>query len=159
MPKFVSILLQGSSICLYQRKPFPNGSYRKRLNRTAPGGIPGTAIPARPAYHQYYSHSAISCRSTWQPSSEPSLPAEPVLTYGCQMGAAYSNCGRIKVLYAAAFVSLGAKVKLRRRNPRVLVAFEVISEICWPQSRLSLMVIPRYFADWTSLIFAGGVSN
>ena len=30
------------------------------------------------------------------------------------MGAAYSNCGRIKVLYAAAFVSLGAKVKLRR---------------------------------------------
>ena len=29
------------------------------------------------------------------------------------MGAAYSNCGQIKVLYAAAFVSLGAKVKLR----------------------------------------------
>ena len=46
------------------------------------------------------------------------------------MGAAYSNCDRIKVLYAAAFASLGAKVKLRRRNPRVLVAFEVISEIC-----------------------------
>ena len=45
------------------------------------------------------------------------------------MGAAYSNCGRIKVLYAAAFVSLGAKVKLCRRNPRVLVAFKVISEI------------------------------
>ena len=51
----------------------------KRLKRTAPGGIPGTAIPTRPAYHQHYSHSAISCRSTWQPSSEPSLhvPAEP----------------------------------------------------------------------------------
>ena len=117
MPEFVSILLQGLSICLYQRKPVPNGFYRKRLKRTAPGGIPGTAIPARPADHQHYSHSAISCRSTSQPSSEPSLPAEPVLTHGCQMGAAYSTCGRIKVLYAAAFVSLGAKVKLCRRNP------------------------------------------
>ena len=48
------------------------------------------------------------------------------------MGAAYSNCGRIEVLYAAAFVSLGAKVKLRLRNPRVPVAFEVISKICCP---------------------------
>ena len=44
---------------------------------TAPGGIPGTAIPARQAYYQHYSYSAISCRSTWQPSSEASLPAEP----------------------------------------------------------------------------------
>ena len=37
----------------------------------------------------------------------------------------WSNCGQIKVLYAAAFLSLGAKVKLPQRNPRVLVAFEV----------------------------------
>ena len=28
-------------------------------------------------------------------------------------------------------------------------AFAVTSEICWPQSRLSLIVIPRYLADWT----------
>ena len=34
------------------------------------------------------------------------------------------------VLYATSFVCLGAKAKLRRRNPKVLVALDVISEIC-----------------------------
>ena len=69
--------------------------------------------------------------------------------WGLQMGAAYSSLGRTKVLYATSFVLLGAKGKFLRRKPSVLVALEEISETCWPQSMLSVMVIPRYFADWT----------
>ena len=63
------------------------------------------------------------------------------------MGAAYSSLGQTKVLYATSFVLLGAKAKFLRRKPSVLVALEEISETCYPQSMLSAMVIPRYFAD------------
>ena len=69
--------------------------------------------------------------------------------WGLQMGAAYSSLGRTKVLYATYLVLLGAKAKFLRRKPSVLVALEEISETCWPQSMLSVMVITRYFADWT----------
>ena len=72
-----------------------------------------------------------------------------VLTWGCQMGDAYWSWGQTNVLYATSFVCLGAKAKFRLRNPKVLVAFDDISEICWPQSRSSVMVIPRYLVDWT----------
>ena len=65
------------------------------------------------------------------------------------MGDAYSSWGRTNVLYVTSFVCLGAKAKFRLRNPKVLVAFDDISEICWSQSRSSVMVIPRYLADWT----------
>ena len=65
------------------------------------------------------------------------------------MGAAYSSIDRAKVLYATSLVLLGAKAKLLRRKPSVLVVLEEISETCWPKSVLSVMVIPRYFADWT----------
>ena len=37
------------------------------------------------------------------------------------MGAAYSNLGRTKVLYATSLVLLGAKAKFLRRKPKVLV--------------------------------------
>ena len=63
------------------------------------------------------------------------------------MGAAYSSLGRTKVLYATSFVLLGGKVKFLRRKPCVKVASEEISEMCLPQSILSAIVIPRYFAD------------
>ena len=65
------------------------------------------------------------------------------------MGAAYSSLGRTKVLYATSLVLRGAKAKFLQRKPSVLVALEEISEMCWPQSILSEMVMPRYFADWT----------
>ena len=48
------------------------------------------------------------------------------------MGAAYSSLGQTKVLYATSFVLLGAKAKFLRRKPSVLVALEVISEMCCP---------------------------
>ena len=51
-------------------------------------------------------------------------------TIGLQMGAAYSNLGRTKVLYATSLVLLGAKAKFLRRKPKVLVALDEISEIC-----------------------------
>ena len=57
--------------------------------------------------------------------------------------------GEPMFLYATSFVCLGAKAKLRLRNPKVLAAFDVISEICWPKSRSSVMVMPRYLADCT----------
>ena len=46
------------------------------------------------------------------------------------MGAAYSNLGRTKVLYATSFGLLGAKAKFLRRKPKVLAALDEISEIC-----------------------------
>ena len=58
------------------------------------------------------------------------------------MGAAYSSLGRTKVLYATSLVLRGAKAKFLRRKPSVLVALEEISEMCWPQSILSEMVMP-----------------
>ena len=46
------------------------------------------------------------------------------------MGAAYSNLGHTKVLYATSLVLLGAKAKFLQRKPKVLVALDKISEIC-----------------------------
>ena len=63
------------------------------------------------------------------------------------MGAANSNLGRTKVLYATSLVLLGAKAKFLQRKPKVLVALDEISEICWPQSMFSVIVILRYFAE------------
>ena len=54
-------------------------------------------------------------------------------------------------LYAISFVCLCANARLRRRKPRVLVAFAVTSEICWPQSRLWVMVISRYLFQYLIL--------
>ena len=65
------------------------------------------------------------------------------------MGAAFSSLGHTKVLCATSSVLLGAKAKFLQRKPSVLVALEEISETCRPQSMLSVMVIPRYFADGT----------
>ena len=44
----------------------------------------------------------------------------------CQIGAAYSNLGQSKVLYAASFVCLGANAKFRQRKPKVLAALAVL---------------------------------
>ena len=54
--------------------------------------------------------------------------------YGLQISAAYSSKGHTKVLYATSIVLLGAKAKFLQRKPKVLVALDEISEICWPQS-------------------------
>ena len=64
-------------------------------------------------------------------------------------GCCILQLGRTKVLYATSLVPLRAKAKFLRRKPSVLVALGEISEMCWPQSILTEMVIPRYFADWT----------
>ena len=61
------------------------------------------------------------------------------------MGAAYSNLGRTKVLYATSLV--GAKAKFLRRKPKVLVALDEISEICWPQSMFSAIVIHQIYIN------------
>ena len=63
------------------------------------------------------------------------------------MGAAYCSLGQTKILYATSLVLLGEKAKFLRKKPIVLVALEEISEMCWPQSILSEMVIPRYLLN------------
>ena len=68
--------------------------------------------------------------------------------WGIQTGAAYS-LGRIRGLYAAALVSLGAKAIFLRRKPIVLVALLVISLICWHHSRSSVIWTPKYLAEET----------
>ena len=59
-----------------------------------------------------------------------------------RIGAVYSSLCRLKL-------PLYAKAKFLRRKPSVLVDFVEVSEMCWPQSIPSEMVIPIYFADWT----------
>ena len=71
-----------------------------------------------------------------------------ILQYGLQIGAAYYSLGRTKVLYVSSLVLLGAKAKFLGRKPKVLVALDEISEICWPQSMFSVIVIPRYSSSW-----------
>ena len=61
-----------------------------------------------------------------------------VLQYGLQIGAAYFSLGRTKVLYTTSLVLLGTKAKFLRRKPKVSVASDEISEICWPQSIFSV---------------------
>ena len=61
----------------------------------------------------------------------------------------YSNWGRTKAWYAATLVSFGARVKFRRRKPSVLVALLVTLLRCWPQSRSSVIVIPKAKKNYT----------
>ena len=64
------------------------------------------------------------------------------------MGAAYSSLGRTKYLYATSVVHvlLGTKAKFPRRKPSVLVALDFFKCV-EPKTVLTVMVIPRYFAD------------
>ena len=48
------------------------------------------------------------------------------------MGAAYSNLGRTKVLYAISLVLLGGEAKFLRRKPKFLVALDEISDMLTP---------------------------
>ena len=57
------------------------------------------------------------------------------------MCAAYSSLGLTKELYATSLVQKPSSCEGN------LGSLEEISEMCWPQSILSVMVIPRYFAD------------
>ena len=70
MPEFVSIPLQGSSICLYQRKPFLNGSYRKR-------GLLPAGFQGRP--FQLVQHTTNTTRILPSPAGPPgSRPLNPL---------------------------------------------------------------------------------
>ena len=40
------------------------------------------------------------------------------------MGAAYSNLGRTKVLYATSLVPIGAKAKFLRRKPKIVNEYD-----------------------------------
>ena len=130
---FFLSLEPGSDTYRYQDPLYRSESCRRRLRKTAPCGSPGMATQDRQACRRRYLCSSISCRSTWQLSSEPSPPVQSEFhdrDAKKKIGAAYSSLGRTNVLYATSLVCLGAKAKLRRRKPNVLVALEEISEMC-----------------------------
>ena len=47
----------------------------------------------------------------------------------------YSSLGSTNISYAAAFVYLSAKDKSRRKTSTTPTAFDVNSDICWPQTK------------------------
>ena len=62
----------------------------------------------------------------------------------------YSTCGRTRTLYAATLVSLGAKVKFRRRRSSVLVALLVT---CILQKKCSLKPDYAGSISFTGLVY------
>ena len=126
---FFSCLEPGSGTYLCQETMY-RSEYCKRSRRTAPYGPPGMATQVRPACRRHYLYSSIACRSTWQLSSAPSPPVQFEFHEGCQIEATYSSCWRTNILYATSLVCLGAKAKLCRRKPIVVVALQEISETC-----------------------------
>ena len=73
MPLFFLSLEPGSDTYLYQERLYRSESCRKRLRKTAPCGSPGMATQVRQACRRRYWCFSISCMSTWQLSSVPSL--------------------------------------------------------------------------------------
>ena len=63
------------------------------------------------------------------------------------MGAAYSNCGRIKVLYAAAFVSLGAKSQITPKKSK--------SPSCFRSDFRNMLTPVQAIIDGDTKIFCG----
>ena len=64
--------------------------------------------------------------------------------FGSHTGDEYSNVCLTIVVYAVAFTCLLQSPRLRRINPRVLLALLVVMSTCFCQVRSSLNVTPRY---------------
>ena len=65
------------------------------------------------------------------------------------MAAAYSSCGRTRVVYAASLTSSILILMYLFRKPRILWTVPVILSMCKPQDRLLEMSIPRYITQVT----------
>ena len=130
MPLFFLSLEPGSDTYLYQETLYRSESCRRRLRKTAPCGSPGMATQGRQAYRRRYWCSSIYCRSTWQLSSAPSPPYNLRFMIGMPNRCCIFELRPNQCFYATTLVCLGAKAKLRRRKPIVLVALAEISEMC-----------------------------
>ena len=73
---FFLSLEPGSDTYPYQDPLYRSESCRRKLRKTAPCGSPGMATQDRQACRRRYLCFSISCRSTWQLSSEPSPPVQ-----------------------------------------------------------------------------------
>ena len=96
----------------------------------------------------------VTLASTGPASSSPLDLLQTInfcLVMGFLIDAAYSNWDGPKLYMKqfATLVSFGARVEFQRRKPSVLVALLVTLLICWPQSRSSVTVIHKYFAEET----------
>ena len=71
------------------------------------------------------------------------------LSCGSQTQLANSTVGLTIDMYAVSLVLVDAIFKFRLKNPRVLFALVVTEVICWPQSKVLLVIHPMYLAELT----------
>ena len=71
------------------------------------------------------------------------------LSCGSQTQLANSTVSLTIDLYGVSLVLVDAIFKFRLKNPRVLFALVVTEVICWPQSKVLLVIHPRYLAELT----------
>ena len=72
------------------------------------------------------------------------------LSCGSQTQLANSTVGLTIDMYAVSLVLVDTIFKFRLKNPRVFFALVVTEVICWPQSKVLLVIHPRYLAELTS---------
>ena len=71
------------------------------------------------------------------------------LSCGAQTQLANSTVGLTIDVYAVSLVMVDAIFKFRLKNPTVLFALVVTKVICWPQSKVLLVIHPIYLAELT----------
>ena len=71
------------------------------------------------------------------------------LSCGSQTQLANSTVGLTIDMYAVSLVLVDAIFKFHLKNPRVLFTLVVTEVICWPQSKVLLVIHPRYLAELT----------
>ena len=91
---FFLSLEPGSDTYAYQDPLYRSESCRRRLRKTAPCGSPGMATQDRQACRRRYWCFSISCRSTWQLSSVPTVPRLPCRARSAVPVILYRNPGR-----------------------------------------------------------------
>ena len=110
---------------------------------------------ANPKFEAWLKHLPF-CQSYRWSSEQPahwtfSICSVFTLVWGSQMAAAYSSCGRTRVLRAASLTPDIFVLTFLFMRPRVLFAELVILSTCEPHDRLLVMSTPRYLAQLTVL--------
>ena len=130
MPWYFLSWVLGSDIYLYQETLYRSESCKRKLKKTSPCGPPEMATRVHPTYHQRYSCYAIACRSTWLLSSALSPPFFLSFIIGMPNRSCILKLRTNQCFVCSFHVCRGARAKLLRRKPNVLVALQEISEIC-----------------------------
>ena len=78
-----------------------------------------------------------------------SIVLRSTLSCGSQTQLANSTVGLTIDVYAVSLVLVDAIFKFLLKDPMVLLALVVTEVICWPQSKVLLVIYPRYLAELT----------